>query len=187
MRNIEPLILLFHNRWNIVILDEMQRTSGSKFVTLVKRLGMSKDSLRRTLAALIDAGWVVRNPGYGHPLRPEYILTPDGSDLARSCVRFVNLLSTLGVKEVALRKWSMPVVFALYGGSTRFLELKLLLGITSRALTLALKDLEPAGIINRTLINTQSSWARYQLSERGCHLALLLEGLADALPGRRST
>ncbi len=23
-------------------------------------------------------GLVIRNPGYGHPLRPEYILTPEG-------------------------------------------------------------------------------------------------------------
>ena len=51
----------------------------AKFVVLQKRLGISRSSLQRTLRALIDAGLVKKNPGYGHPMRPEYLLTERGA------------------------------------------------------------------------------------------------------------
>ena len=56
---IRHLIVLFHHRWAVPILVEVYRTSGSKFVTLVKRLGASRDSVRRTLTALIEQNWVI--------------------------------------------------------------------------------------------------------------------------------
>ena len=60
------------------MLAELERQRGARFVALANRLGVSRDSLTRTLGALIDAGFVARNPGHGHPLRPEYILTKRG-------------------------------------------------------------------------------------------------------------
>jgi len=60
---------LFHHRWAAPILAELHRSKGSRFVTLSNRLGLGRESLRRTLSALIDAGLVMKNPGYGHPLR----------------------------------------------------------------------------------------------------------------------
>ncbi|MGH2451320.1 MAG: winged helix-turn-helix transcriptional regulator, partial [Candidatus Limnocylindria bacterium] len=69
---------LFHHRWAAPVLAELDRSRGSRFVTLSNRLALSRESLRRTLTALIDAGLVMKNPGYGHPLRPEYILTERG-------------------------------------------------------------------------------------------------------------
>src|SRR5947207_13068422 len=69
-------IRLFHHRWAVPVLAELRRERGSRFVTLANRIGVTRDSLRRTLSALIDDGLVERNPGYGHPLRPEYVLTP---------------------------------------------------------------------------------------------------------------
>ena len=49
-------------------LAELHRSRGSRVVTLSNRLGLGRESLRRTLNALIDAGLVMKNPGYGHPL-----------------------------------------------------------------------------------------------------------------------
>ena len=57
------LVALFHNRWSVPILAELHRQRGSRFVTLARTLGMSRESLRRTLAALIESGLVGRNPG----------------------------------------------------------------------------------------------------------------------------
>ena len=42
---------------------------------LQRRLDVTRDSLRRALDALIALGYVRRNEGYGHPLRPEYLIT----------------------------------------------------------------------------------------------------------------
>jgi DNA-binding HxlR family transcriptional regulator len=141
------LIALFHHRWAAPVLAELERQQGSRFAALVGILGLSRESLRRTLAALISLGLVERNPGYGHPLRPEYKLAPKGEEVAARCRR---LLEALGdEREVALRKWSLPVLVALRRTS-RFSELRdELPGITPRALALALKDLQSAGLVKR--------------------------------------
>ena len=169
----DRLVALFHHRWAAPILAELHRTAGSKFVTLVHHLGISRDSLRWTLQALVESGWIERNPGYGHPLRPEYILTEAGARLAPLCGELMNALRRADLQDVGLRKWSMPLIYALLRESRRFGELKKLLdGITARALALALTDLEAAGLIDRS--------AAYRLTTRGARLGKLLEGVARA-------
>ena len=69
------LVALCHHRWSLPVLAEIGRTRGTRFATLTGRLGVTGESLRRTLAYLQEEGLVERNPGYGHPLRPEYLLT----------------------------------------------------------------------------------------------------------------
>ena len=150
--SIEDLIALFHHRWSAPVLAELERTRGARFVELVNRLGIGRESLRRTLAALIALGLVRRNPGYGHPLRPEYLLSGPGEDIAKRCGRLLEALD--GDADVALKKWSLPVIVALHRPS-RFSELREALpGVTPRSLALALKDLEAAGLVRRRVEET---------------------------------
>ncbi len=172
------LIALFHNRWSVPILAELDRQRGSRFVTLSRILGLSRESLRRTLAALIDGGLVGRNPGYGHPLRPEYVLTSSGERIAVACRPLVERLRRGDLEEVALKKWSMPVVYALAEGPRRFSELRdALESVSPRALTLALKDLEAAGLIDRRVTNDYPPATVYRLTRSGRPLATLLRQL----------
>jgi DNA-binding HxlR family transcriptional regulator len=145
--SISDLIRLFHNRWGPPVLAELRRQRGSRFVTLSRMLGVGRDSLRRTLAALIDQGLVRRNPGYGHPLRPEYVLTKSGQAVARRCELLLTAVN--GNAEIVLKKWSVPILAAL-ARPCRFSELRARLpGVSTRALALALKDLERAGLVER--------------------------------------
>lgn len=175
---LSPSVLLsglLHHRWALPILAELHRSDGSKFVTLVNRLGLSKDSLSRTLEALIKQGWVMRNTGYGHPMRPEYVLTPDGMLLGDPALRLVQKLNELAIADVALRKWSLPVLFALSEGERRFSDLlKEFPTITNRALTLTLKDLEGPGLVKRVEEG-------YGMGVRGQALTTILQALADGL------
>lgn len=162
---IQRLTALFHHRWSVAVLAELHRGGGGKFVTLVNRLSISRDSLRRTLDSLIAQGWVVRNPGHGHPMRPEYILTASGQRLAPWCARFCCLLKVSGIEDVGLRKWSMPIALALRKGRRRFSELKSFLpGLTARALTLALKELHAAGLVERHVSDGYPPATYYQLT-----------------------
>ena len=177
-QNIHHLIALFHHRWAAPILAELHRGSGAKFVALVNRLGVSRDSLRRTLAALIEKGWVVRNPGHGHPLRPEYVLTKAGARIAPWCARTVKLLRALGIEDVALRKWSMPVAFALGKGRERFSEIKDFLSTsTARALTQTLKELQTVGLVKRVVSDESPPATYYRLTSRGRKLVPLVQEL----------
>ena len=146
------------------MLAEVDREKGSRFVALTRTLRLPRDSLRRTLEALMEMGLVERNPGYGHPLRPEYVLTGPGRPVAQRCARLVALLD--GQRDLALRKWTLPVLVALVGPS-RFTELP---GITARALAIALEDLEAAGLVERRVEAAYPPTAVYATTAGGRRL-----------------
>ena len=136
-------------------------------VTLVNHLGVSRDSLKRTLDALIEWRLVRRNPGHGHPLRPEYLLTKRGARLAPWCVRIMDVLRRLDLEDHGLRKWFLPVAIAIRAGHDRFADLKALLpGITSRALTLALKSLQQTRLVRRSVQDGYPPTTCYRLTAR---------------------
>ena len=164
--SIRELIAIFHHRWAAPVLAELLRQKGSRFAALVGTLGVGRESLRRTLDSLLELGLVARNPGYGHPLRPEYVLTGRGEDAARRCTK----LLAAGDEDVLLRKWSLPVLTALTEPS-RFSELRVgLPGVTPRALALALKDLQAAGLVERRIEDAYPPRAVYSATREGRRL-----------------
>ena len=85
---------------------------------------------------LIAQGWVHRNPGYGHPMRPEYVLTEVGRQLAPCSGRLLETVRRLEIEPIAFRKWTMPVTWVLGTEPHRFGELRCELPtVTPRALT----------------------------------------------------
>ena len=173
-----PLIDLVHNRWAVPVLAELHRTEGTRFVTLCRRTGAGGESVRRALAGLVARRLVSRNPGYGHPLRPEYVLTPAGARVAPACALLVDGLGALEIGEIGLNKWSMPVLAAL-GADRRFSELRgELPGVSPRALTLALKALADAGMVERTVLASYPPRTVYRLADRARTLTPALEQIA---------
>ena len=177
--DLRQFVLLFHHRWALPVLAELHRTGGAKFVTLVNRLAVNRDSLHQALEVLIAEGVVQRNPGHGHPLRPEYLLTAAGNGRAPWCARILAILSALGIEDVALRKWSLPVVYALRQGLDRFSEVRTFFpGLTPRSLILTLKSLQQVGLVVRTISDGYPPASHYRLTRRGQELSALLEGLS---------
>lgn len=161
---------LCHRRWSLPILAELHKEvrpgggGGAKFVTLAHRLGLSRQTLRDTLDDLIERDYLMRNPGVGHPMRPEYMLSEDGHDAAPHAAAIMRVVRQGRLEDVALRKWSLPVLYAIGRGVGRFNRLKALLrGVTSRGLTLTLKDLESAGLITRTLVDAYPPGVSYKV------------------------
>ena len=171
---------LFHYRWAVPILAELHRAGGSRFAPLAYRLGLSRESLRQTLAALAAAGLLAKNPGYGHPLRPEYVLTDQGRRLAPHCARLMEALRSGGLEDVGLRKWSVAVLLAL-GRERRFGELRVLVGSTPRALALALKELGRAGLVERRVHHGFPPSTTYRVTAGGRALRRRGAALASAL------
>jgi DNA-binding HxlR family transcriptional regulator len=168
---------LFHHRWAVPILADLHRSGGSRFVPLANGLGISRESLRQTLAALIEAGLVMRNPGYGHPMRPEYVLTAPGRGVAPVCVEVVATLQRLGFEDGGLKKWSIPVLLEL-ARERRFAELRDALAISPRALTLALKELADAGLVERRVHGSFPPSTSYRATSRARPLARAAARLA---------
>jgi DNA-binding HxlR family transcriptional regulator len=159
---VSSIAALCHHRWTLPVLAEIERGRGARFATLTGKLGVSGESLRRTLRALQENGLVARNPGYGHPLRPEYVLTSRGHAVGPPAQRLLEALR--GHEEVGLKKWSLPVLAAL-DEPRRFSELQTALpDATPRALTLALKDLHAAGLVRRTVLDDYPPSVDYELT-----------------------
>jgi DNA-binding HxlR family transcriptional regulator len=162
------------------ILSQLSLTGGSRFVPLANQLGLSRDALRQTLDALIDAGLVTRNPGYGHPSRPEYVLTESGRRVAPLCGGLLQEIRRQGLEDVALKKWSMPIVAAL-ATESRYGDLRRAVGATPRALTIGLKDLVSNGLVERRVHDSFPPSTTYHLTPRSRTLRSRVTQLTAAL------
>lgn len=167
-KELEPLIELVHHRWNIPIVAELYSRSGAKFVTLVNSLGVSRGSLSASLDDLIGLGLVRRNPGHGHPMRPEYLLTDAGAEIGDQCLSLTRLMRKRNESELAFRKWTLPLVAAIGGEVRRFNEVRSRLrDATPRAVTLGLKSLLGQEWAQRSLLDEYPPAAGYRLMPKG--------------------
>jgi DNA-binding HxlR family transcriptional regulator len=171
---------LFHHRWSVPVLSALDAgTGGGRLAGIAYRLSAPRESVRRTMRWLIAEGLVERNPGYGHPLRPEYVLTEAGHRLAPACTQLLEAMDESRVGQLGLNKWSIPIMAILArGGDARFGELRGRLAVSPRALTLALKDLAGAGLIERRVVDGFPPSTRYALTNQATPLRRSLRRLA---------
>jgi len=176
------LVELTHHRWALPILASLHtRDGGAKFITLLKALALPRDSLARTLAALIDLGLVQRNPGYGHPMRPEYLLTNPGSRLAAAADDLLQRVAA-GQQKLLLKKWSLPVIAAIDTGAARFADIRRTLpDVTPRALTSTLKQLADQSLVERTVWDDSPPTVEYRLTSGSRPIADCLSPLCNAI------
>ncbi len=157
------LLQLVQHRWSIPIIELLARRNGAKFVTLAHELGVSRGVLTSSLKYLQSIGLVCRNPGHGHPLRPEYLLSPQGEQLSGSCAALMRLLRKRDELHMALCKWSLPTVLVVGREQRRFGEIRSALGDpTPRAVTLSLKALQEHRWIRTSA--SDSAHAAYSLA-----------------------
>src|SRR3712207_3223671 len=95
----EDLRWLMASRWFVPLLALAASEEGVRFAPLLARLGISRSMLRSTLDQLIGKGWLMPNPGHGHPLRPEYRLTEAGRPVGAWCERVIEERRNLGLER----------------------------------------------------------------------------------------
>ena len=180
-RSADALSVLLHRQRELQFLSELGRHGGSRFVPLANAVGADRQSIRRALDALIDGGLVAPNPGYGHPSRPEYVLTTTGRRIAPTCLAVVEALGRERATEVGRRRWTLPVLVAL-GSERRFSELRSQLPrVTSRALALTLKELIRAGLVERTVHQSFPPTTSYRATARSAEIVEEARDLASLL------
>jgi DNA-binding HxlR family transcriptional regulator len=170
--SLADLIAISRNRWAMPLLADLAAHRGGRFVQLLHRLSLSRDSLTRTLDAAKLSGWIIANPGHGHPLRPEYILTDEGARLAQAAGQILATQSRIGLSPIAMTRWSLPLVRAIDLGDQRFNALaRTLSPATPRALSQSLRHLATARLIVRDLVDDYPPTSHYGLTETGLILA----------------
>lgn len=165
---LEELIALGKYRWISPLLVDLAAHKGARFVELLNRLAISRDSLTRSLQGATDMGWVQRNPGHGHPLRPEYILTEQGQRLAIYAAKIETAQRRIGIDPTSLTRWSLPIVRTIAEGRERFNDIARALPDSSpRALSQGLQVLAKQALVKRQLVDAFPPGSIYALTKVG--------------------
>ncbi|HEX9965015.1 MAG TPA: winged helix-turn-helix transcriptional regulator [Allosphingosinicella sp.] len=168
----DDLRSLTGSRWLAPLLAVASREAGVRPAALVARLKISRSMLATTLDQLLRKGWLMRNPGHGHPLRPEYVLTEAGRPVGAWCERVMEERRHLGLEADRLGRWSLPLVARLDRRWERFSWLEARLSpISPRSLSLGLKQLIEARLAERRLEVAFPPIPLYGLTGRGQRLA----------------
>ncbi|HEY8303453.1 MAG TPA: helix-turn-helix domain-containing protein [Solirubrobacteraceae bacterium] len=76
------------------------------------------------------------------------------------------------------RRWQLSIIYAALTGALRFNEFaEAVGGISPRMLSERLRDLEGAGLIERTVLPTSPPTVEYRLTTRGRRLAPIIEAM----------
>jgi len=163
------------------VLARLWERKGDRFAALWRGLGASPGAISDALDALIALGLVMRNPGYGHPLRPEYVLAAGADETGRMAHALDARISDGPIAQVLRDKWSVPILAALTVGEQRYGALRrLLTGITDRALSASLRALEAEGLVVRTIAPTYPPSAGYGSTAIGREIGAAAAGLEAA-------
>jgi DNA-binding HxlR family transcriptional regulator len=172
MLSIEALSELGHYRWTVPVMALMAERGGARFAEMANRLALSRESLSRTLEAAMAAGWIVRNSGHGHPLRPEYVLTGEGARIGESCRAIAAAQARAGLAPDSLSRWSLPILRLIADGHSRFNAIaRALESATPRAMTASLRGLIGLDLVRRDVVGSFPPASDYGLTPRGLILA----------------
>lgn len=82
------------------------------------------------------------------------------------------------------RRWQLSIIYAALSGALRFSEFAdAISGISPRMLSERLRDLESAGLIERTVLPTSPPAVEYRLTARGRQLAPIVEAMRTYAEG----
>lgn len=171
----EVLRNLGANRWALPVMALLSRDGGARFAVIGRHYAMSPHSLTRCLEHLRGCGWVIPNPGHGHPLRPEYLLSDAGRPVGALSERVLQARERQGLAVADLSRWSLPLVASLAPEWSRFGELQTRLApVTPRALSQTLQAMIGHDLVTRRLEDRFPPLPLYGLSGRGRDLAQAL-------------
>ena len=164
------LSALTHRHWSLHVLVELLRAPEKKPGPLARRLDVSRQTLLATLEALGKQGLVEGDAG-----APQ--LTRKGEKVAERGEALLAALQKLGAADQ--RKWALPLLHALGHKPQRFGELKAALPqATPRAISMTLKDLVAAGLVDRRVLDGFPPRTEYGLHAKARALAPLLVQVA---------
>ena len=170
--DIEGLVKLTSRAWSLEILAGLANGVPGRQAPLLAQTGASRAAFRQSLDHLFDLHLLERNPGHGHPLRPEFRLTAKGQVMAKAAATITGTADDTGL--ALLRKtWTVPVL-TLTAQPVRFTGIKQgLIGITDRALSKSLDSLQDQQWIRRDVdVTARPLRPTYRAINAGRQIAL---------------
>lgn len=132
------------------ILSSLHSGVAGRQAPLLAATGAGRTAFAQSMDHLIELGVLERNPGYGHPLRPEFRLTRLGKTVAAIADR-IHDISTEEDRPLLRRSWTLPILTSLREPG-HFTDIKRHLPtITDRALSQSLKSMEARNWVCRNV------------------------------------
>lgn len=148
--DIRLLVKITSRAWALPILAGLHSGVAGRQAPLLAATGASRTAFAQSMDHLIEMGLIERNPGYGHPLRPEFRLTQVGGAAAAIASK-VRSVSTEEDWQLLRRSWTLPVLTSLRSPS-HFNDIRRnLQPITDRALSQSLKSMEARNWVRRSV------------------------------------
>lgn len=140
--DINLLVKVTSRAWSLPILALMHTGTPGRQASLLSASGAGRTAFAQSLGHLIELGLLERNPGHGHPLRPEYRLTHKGVEIAIAADKIKNAVPQPSERVLLRRAWTVPVL-CVSQEPRCFTDIKNeLTSITDRALSQSLKQLQ---------------------------------------------
>lgn len=140
--DINLIVKISARAWSLRILALLYRGVPGRQAALLSQTKAGRTAFAQSLQHLVELGLLERNPGHGHPMRPEYRLTPSGEQAAAMAHRIENAVPDSTQSGLLRKAWSLPVL-SLSKVPVSFGQIKTSLPqITDRALSLSLKHLQ---------------------------------------------
>ena len=150
---ISSFVNIASKAWTLPILSSLHVGVAGRQATLLAATGASRTAFAQSMDHLIKSGLLERNPGYGHPLRPEFRLTQLGKEAAAIADK-IQRVSSEDDQSLLRKSWTLPVLTSLQKPS-HFNEIKRNLHtITDRALSQTLKSMEVRDWVHRRVDQT---------------------------------
>ena len=151
--DISAFVNMTSRAWTIPILAHLHAGVAGRQAPLLAATGASRTAFAQSMDHLIEIGLLERNPGHGHPLRPEFRLTAQGITAA-AIASAVQRVAEAEDQALLRRSWTLPVLTALHT-PRRFNDIKRdLPSITDRALSQSLKTMEVKSWVSRHVDET---------------------------------
>ncbi|WP_170514858.1 winged helix-turn-helix transcriptional regulator [Ruegeria atlantica] len=149
--DITLLVKLTSRAWSLNILALMHSGVSGRQAPLLAATSASRTAFAASLDHLVQLELLERNPGHGHPLRPEFRLTPAGTQAARIASAIIEFAPDDATHKLLRKSWTVPIL-ALTGTPHRFSAIRSdLITITDRALSASLHQLEDHDWIQRDI------------------------------------
>ncbi len=172
------LVKLCSRRWCLTALALIASGVHTRVSPVAHAAGCGRTAMTASFERLLELGLMVRSPGHGHPLRPEFMLSTEGREIAKWALQLETRIVDNVDRRRVRRAWALPILSELHE-PRRFNELrKALKPITDRALTLALTDCVDAGWIERIVdADTSPPAVSYRAIGKGAEISWLLEAV----------
>jgi len=173
--DIVDLVKLTERAWSLDILAALQRGVPARQAPLVAATGAGRTAFAASLQHLLDLGMLERNPGHGHPLRPEFRLTQRGEHLAGLAAAALKIVPEPSAHGLLRKRWTVPVL-SVAQAPRRFSEIRFDLGrVTDRALSQTIHQLQGYGWMDRQ-VDPEARPLRpvYQAANGGLEIAQII-------------